>query len=325
MKKLQKNIYLYTTSQGINVGCILGEDGVVLVDLPAHGAEVQTLRAALAELTQVRIRAVVFTSPDRMTSEAVAAVHAPIVVHEAAMAHLRIPVETSLQHDGFSPFDGYEPDILPEMTFTDSCTLTLGGKQPIHVDIVHIGGYAPGACYVSVRDAAVREPGREPAREPSREPVKEASRDAAREPVRDNTPAGVLFTGEHVTIGQPAALAYGDFARWTEALTALKKNKKVMLLVPGRGPTVDAAGMAASLSDTMDFIKSSQSKAKDLVRRNKPRSEVAALVPDILASYALKPGKGNKLPFDATMITQIVRAGLERIYDDLKQEQAISG
>ena len=314
MKKLQKNIYLYTTSQGINVGCILGEDGVVLVDLPAHAAEVQALRAAVTELTNLRIRAVVFTSPDRMTSEAVAAIRAPIVVHEAAMAHLRIPVESTMQHDSFSPFDAYEPDILPEMTFTDSCTLTLGSKQPIHVDVVHIGGYAPGACYVSVRETA-------------RETIKDIGKDGNREPISSAPPqpSGVLFTGEHVTIGQPAALAYGDFARWTDALATLKKNKKVTLLVPGRGATTDAAGMAASLTDTMDFIKSSQAKGKELVRRNKPRSEVAALVPDVLAQYALKPGKGNKLPFDATMITQIVRAGMERIYDDLKQEQAIGG
>jgi hypothetical protein len=44
-------------------------------------------------------------------------------------------------------------------------------------------------------------------------------------------------------------------------------------------------------------------------------------VPDILAAYALKPGKAAKFPFDVTAITQIVRAGLERIYDDLKQNE----
>jgi glyoxylase-like metal-dependent hydrolase (beta-lactamase superfamily II) len=283
MKKIQKNIYLYVTQTGINVGCILADDGVVLIDLPAHAAEVQALRAAVGELTKERIRGVVFTAPDRTTSEAVAAVNAPIVVHEAAMAHLRIPTEVMPSYDAYSGLGSYEPDFLPEMTFTDACTVTLGQKQPVFVDVQYVGGYAPGAAYVTVRDS------------------------------------GVLFVGEHAAIGQPAALAYGDFGKWSDALNTLKKNKKPTMLVPGRGPIGDVT----SVSETLDYIKTAQSRVKELVRRNKSRGELATLVPDILAAYALKPGKNAKLPFDVTSITQIVRAGLERIYDDLKQEQAI--
>lgn len=281
MKKIHKNIYLYVTQTGINVGCVVADDGVVLIDLPAHAAEVHALRAAVGELTQDRIRAVVFTAPDRTTSEAVAAVNAPIVVHEAAMAHLRIPMDVMPSYDAYSALGGYEPDFLPEMTFTDSCTVTVGHKHPAFVDVQYVGGYAPGACYITVRDS------------------------------------GVTFVGEHAAIGQPAALAYGDFGKWSDALNALKKNKKVTMLVPGRGPTGDVN----SVGETLDYIKTTQSRVKELVRRNKSRSEVAQLVPDILAAYALKPGKNAKLPFDVTSITQIVRAGLERIYDDLKQEQ----
>ena len=282
MKKIQKNIYLYVTQTGINVGCIVAEDGVVLVDLPAHAAEVHALRTAVGELTKERIRAVVFTSPDRTTSEAVAAINATIVVHEAAMAHLRIPTEAIPAYDAYSGLGSYEPDFLPEMTFTDACTVTLGQKHPVFVDVHYVGGYAPGASHVTVRDS------------------------------------GVLFVGEHVIIGQPAALAYGDFGKWSDGLNTLKKNKKVLTLVPGRGPIGDPS----HVGETLDFIKTAQSRVKELVRRNKSRSEIATLVPDILAAYALKPGKNVKLPFNVTSITQIVRAGLERIYDDLKQEQA---
>ena len=284
MKKITKNIYLYVTQTGINVGCIVSDDGVVLVDLPMHAAEVQALRAAVAEISPARIRSVVFTAPDRMTSEAVAAVNAPIVVHEAAMAHLRIPVEVTPVYEGYSSLGGYEPDILPEMTFTDTCTVTVGQKHPTFVDVQYVGGYAPGACYITVRDS------------------------------------GVLFVGEHVVIGQPAALAYGDFGKWNDALNTLKKNKKVTTLIPGRGP----AGDVSSVSETLDYIKFGQTRVKELVRRNKSRNEVSAIVPDILAAYALKPGKTAKLPFDVTSITQIVRAGLERIYDDLKQEALVN-
>ena len=284
MKKIQKNVYVQVTSSGHNVGCVVGEDGVVSIDLPFAPQEALAWRTQIAELTDKPLRAVIFTASDRVNSDVLGAVNLPSIIHESALTQIPTPVETG------APYT-YPTDVMsavmvrdygpqPEVTYSDKMTYSMGVRHQLHIDVQYIGGYGPGSAFVSVRDT------------------------------------GVLFTGDHVTTGQPPQLAYGDFTRWSDALSALKKNKKVTILVPGHGPVGDLT----AINEVLDYIKLATSRVKALVRGNKSRADVQAIIPDILALYALKAGKTNRQTVDIDAISRVIRAGLERIYDDFKQE-----
>jgi glyoxylase-like metal-dependent hydrolase (beta-lactamase superfamily II) len=284
MKKLQKNVYLNVTSDGANIGCVAGDDAIILIDLPQDPLETSAWRDALrAEFGERPIRAIFFTSSDRLNSESLAVINATAMLHDAAYAQLAPPQEAqamALPEPMTLPLIR-ELGSTPQLTFSQSASVVIGTKQPSFIDIAHQGGYSPDACFVIVREA------------------------------------GIVFAGDHVAIGQPPLLAQGNFEHWQSVLAGLKKMKQMTMVVPGRGP----AGVPATAGDeTLEFIKAATSRVKALVRSNRSRSDVGALVPELMAAYGKKSAKSNG---NADAVQRYVRAGLERIYDDLKTGAAL--
>ncbi len=279
MKKLQKNVYLHVTSDSVNIGCVAGDDAIALIDLPQDPVETSAWRDELrAEFGERPIRAILFTSSDRLNSESLAVINATAMLHDAAYAQIAPPPETltmPLPEPMALPLIR-ELGSTPQITFNQSASVVIGARQPSFIDIAHQGGYSPDACFVTVRDA------------------------------------GIVFAGDHVAIGQPPLLAQGNFERWPSVLAGLKKVKHMAMVVPGRGPT----GVPATAGDeTLEFIKAATSKVKALVRSNRSRSDVGALVPELMALYGKR---GARVGSNADAVQRYVRAGLERIYDDLK-------
>jgi glyoxylase-like metal-dependent hydrolase (beta-lactamase superfamily II) len=283
MKKLHKNVYLHVTSDGVNIGCIAGEDALVLIDLPQDPLETSAWRDALrVEFGARPIRAILYTSSDRLNSESLAVVNATAMLHDAAYAQMAPPQEApalQLLEPMTLPLIR-ELGSTPQLTFNQSASVVIGTKQPAFIDIVHQGGYSSDACFVIVREA------------------------------------GILFAGDHVAIGQPPVLAQGNFEHWQTVLAGLKKMKHIAMVVPGRGPT---SVLATAGEETAEFIKAATSKVKALVRSNRSRSDVGALVPELMSLYK----KGAKTNGNADAVQRYVRAGLERIYDDLKTGAAL--
>ncbi|MCS6846675.1 MAG: hypothetical protein RMN52_03045 [Anaerolineae bacterium] len=280
MKKLHKNVFYHTTAGGLNVGCVVGEDAVVCIDLPPDPAEARSWRAQVAELSDKPIRAVIFTASDRMHVESLAALGAPTaVVHDAAFAPVAAPAELALAQ----PFESPAPLVrefngVPRLTFSDSLSVVLGVKHVTFVDVTFQGGYSPDACFVTLRDS------------------------------------GIVFVGDHVAVGQPPNLAHGNFERWQTILAALKKNRTITALVPGRGP---AGEPAEAVDATLDYIKAATVRVKALVRANRSRSEVSALVPDLMMIYAPKIARSKSSPAYEVLAHEM-RAGLEHLYDELQ-------
>ncbi|GIV84726.1 MAG: hypothetical protein KatS3mg052_1733 [Candidatus Roseilinea sp.] len=279
MKKIHKNVFYHTTAGGLNVGCVIGEDAVIYIDLPPDPAEARAWRAQVAELSDKPIRAVVFTASDRMSAESLAAVGAPTaVMHDAAFAPSVVQAEPAPAQSFESPPSGArELNGAPQLTFGDSLSIVLGVKHVTFVDVAFQGGYSPDACFVTVRDS------------------------------------GIVFAGDHVAVGQPPNLAHGNFERWQAILAVLKKNRTVTTLVPGRGP---AGKPAEAVDATLDYIKTATARVKALARAHRSRSEVSALVPDLMMLYAPKIARSKASPAYEVLAHEM-RAGLEHLYDEL--------
>jgi glyoxylase-like metal-dependent hydrolase (beta-lactamase superfamily II) len=295
MKKLHKCVYYHATSDGMNVGCVLGDDGIISIDLPVPAEEARAWRAQLAELSDKPLRAIVFTSPDRVSSEALAAISPmpgalslPAFIHEAGFAQLYSALEASQPRalEPLTPVQLREHAVLPDATFTDGMTLVAGSASPLFVDVTFAGGYSPGSACVAVRDT------------------------------------GILFTGDLVAHQEPPSLAGANLDVWLEALANLRRNRKVTTLVPGRGP----AGSPDIAAEAQAYLKAARAGVQRLVKARRERSDVSTLMPDLLALYAGAPGRARRgaaqAAADAETMARRVRAGLENLFDQMNQTEA---
>ena len=283
MKKIHTSVYDHVTRDGLNIGIILGEDGVVCVDLPMSTEETLAWKAQIRELTRLPIRSVIYTSADRVSFEAIDAMNTPVVVCELARVQLYTPVEVAAlnQFDASVTMIAPAQNKLPELSFSDSMTILLGPEKTAPaIDVMHQGGHAPGSVFIFVRDA------------------------------------GIVFVGEHVAVGQPPLIAQGNFEKWHEAISALRRNKKVVTLIPGRGQP----GNTTITVETLEYIKTATSKVRAHVRARRARNELITLIPDVLKSYGLTEKIAAKANLNLDVVRLNVRAGLERLFDDLKNE-----
>jgi len=286
MKKVCDNVFYHAAADGLNVGCVIGEDAIVCIDLPFDAEEACNWRRQISELSRLPIRAVIFTASDRMSNEAVDAFNPPVVVtHSSTLAPVVVPEESpsSFFFDVLPvslPTSGLESK--PRIALNDALSIVLEGEHTLFIDVTFQGGYSPDACFVTVRDS------------------------------------GIVFTGDHVAVDQPANLTVGQFERWLEVLTNLKKNRLVSVVVPGRGPASDPVQAAEG---TMDFIKTAMTRVKALLRAQRPQSDVSALVPDLMAKYAPQAACQPESP-EYALLSREMRAGLEHLYDALKQSVA---
>lgn len=288
MKKLQKNIYYHTTSDGMNLGCIIGDDGPVSIDLPLTPEETLDWRAQIATLSDKPLRMVIFTAADRVNSEALAALAAhpgplsiPSIIHDAGFAQLYAALEASQPKspEPLTPAQLRERAVLPDITFTDSTTLVVGSANPLFVDVKHVGGYSSGSAIVVVRDA------------------------------------GIVFTGDLITSREPPSLTQSNLDQWSATLTDFKRSLKTATLVPGRGPVADVA----AISETLAWLKTARSAVHKLVRGRKTRADVAAIVPQLLATYTVKPGKSRRGGADTSVIERRVLLSLEYLFDQFSK------
>lgn len=290
MKKLQKNIYYHTTGDGINLGCIIGDDGPVSIDLPLTAEETLSWRAQIATLSEKPLRAVIFTAADRVSSEALAALAAhpgplsiPSIIHEAGFAQLYAALEASQPRfpEPLTPAQLRERAVLPDITFTDSMTLVVGSANPLFVDVKHVGGYSAGSAIVVARDA------------------------------------GIVFAGDLITSKEPPSLTQSNLDQWSATLTDFKRSLKAATIVPGRGPVADVE----AITETLAWLKAARNAAQKLVRGHKTRADAAALAPELTALYAIKPGKPRRGGPDISLIERRVALSLEYLFDQLSKTE----
>jgi hypothetical protein len=288
-QKLADNIYLWADSNNNNIGSVVGDDGFVAIDLPMTPAETLQWRSEMAKITDKPLRMIVFTSASRVNTDsikvlAIQRVNPPAMIQDNGWSQLFSALEASYPHapETGLPFQVRVEAGLPELTFADKTTYLLnsmshGNKSPIYIDITHIGGCGPGGSYVTVRDS------------------------------------GVLFVGEHVTLGEPPAFGAGDFDVWLKAINGLPKNKNARLIVPGRGQPGDPNEIGAEI---VDFVKALRSTMKKFMNGNHSRENLAKLVSPFVDMYATKRQRDLETAevarFSARMLT-----GLEQVYSFL--------
>ncbi|MCW1970827.1 MAG: hypothetical protein KIH69_022180, partial [Anaerolineae bacterium] len=161
LTQLAKGIYIWQDSDNGNVGAVIGDDGFVAIDLPSTPQDTLLWRTEVAKVTDKPLRLVIFTSSTRMNGESLKAlsiqrIPPPAIIQDDGWAQLYSVLEAAYPH---APETGIPLQVradvgFPDMAFADKTTYMLnsanyGNRQPIYIDITHVGGCGPGGSYVT--------------------------------------------------------------------------------------------------------------------------------------------------------------------------------
>jgi cyclase len=119
----------------------------------------------------------------------------------------------------------------------------------------------------------------------------------------------VLFTGDVVVNGEHPAMGQANTKEWLGALTNIRRMN-VSILVPGHGPLCDTE----ATYPVSEYIRQARSKVRSLYRTGRSKSDVSSLISEMADLYPFPPEQKSK-------VEKRIRAGLNRIYDEMKVEQ----
>jgi glyoxylase-like metal-dependent hydrolase (beta-lactamase superfamily II) len=190
MRKLATGVYYESRYAGVDVGLVVKEDDLFLVDCPLRIEESKEWLSTVSERGVVRYLALLDAHPDRVLGSRTFDV--PLLAHDHALAEIR---EWSDTFKGNQHPIGAEADRLkrvtgihrsvPDLSFSKSAHVNLKGLE---IQLEHHPGPQAGSIWVLI---------------PS---------------------AGVVFVGDCVTLSEPPYLGAADLTAWQKCLDCLRDS-----------------------------------------------------------------------------------------------------
>jgi glyoxylase-like metal-dependent hydrolase (beta-lactamase superfamily II) len=248
MEQLAEGIFVETGYEGVNVGTIVTETGIVAIDAPTYPRDARDWAMRLHRLTPHPVINLILTDShgDRILNTRW--LNAPVIAHQATAQRLnsydkRYPLallESLLARNPACARDlNHNPVERPTLSFSHDLRIYQGG-----VEIVALAAPGPTAGNVWLFL-----PG-----------------------------SGVLFTGDTVVVDTHPSLAEADSGQWLATLERLAQWSAVTTLVPGRGPVSDKSAVAP----VAGYIRQMRDRLSEHVAENRPSGQTAALIPEFV-------------------------------------------
>ncbi len=279
MQEIAPGVFVETGYRNANVGCIITDEGIILVDTPMIPAQAQAWRKHVAEASNnARILYVINTDHHRGHSLGNQFyLPAPVIAHERAWKEMRGYTENFKQRvrDSFKK----EPDIQvqfndlqiirPEITFKKRMTILRGGRE---VRLIWIGGHTLATAVVWMPTERI------------------------------------LFAGDSVWLDQHPYMAQANSRDWLHGLAFIKKLNPITI-VPGHGPP---CGVEA-VDRVTDYIRYMRSQVKVMFRQGKSKQETGSfLVKDLVTWFPIPSGRKAK-------IESQIKQGIGRVYEEIRR------
>lgn len=278
MKKIAPNVYVSTAYPEINVGFIIGSEGVIAVDAPTLPQDACTWRQMILDVTNLPIMYTVLTDAEPHRILSAGELKAPIVATRAAYKRAvsytdgfwrnvvrKLKRRYPKDENGLSKANV----VLPEVLFSGKLTLHKGEAG---VTIRAIAGNAPGSAWIDLHEEKV------------------------------------IFLGDTLAVGTPPVMEETpDTKAWLGTLTKLRRPRfEDFILVPGRGPVSDQA----STERVSEFVQLARRRVRSLHRAGRPHKDVTKFVDELLALFPAAEDEQDQLD-------RRVKSGLERVYEEL--------
>jgi len=283
MDKLTSFIFVSSAYRGVTVGAIVTPIGVIGVDVPMLPQDARDWRAQIAAATDKPIRYIVNTDAHRDRVLGQQWLGGAVVSTEYTAEKMRGYGDTFRQQVADFLAHHGSPDAVEEIV----TSLKVVQPQISFTGRLALHADAPRVEVWSVGGA---NPGSAWVVVPE---------------------AGVVFTGDLITLNAHPVMSEANTRLWLERLAELRKPSFAgKRIVPGRGPV-------ARKADTQimsEYVRDVRAKVRALIKARRPKTEVATLVPSFLARFPIAEGERERMQ-------RRVRAGLEHVYDELKQEK----
>jgi len=209
MQQVSEHVWAEADYDGANVGFVVGERGVVLVEAPMCPGDARDWLGKVKSVADKEILYIVTTDHHFDHSVCSSILCRNLVMQEEAAAALDTEVKGSVEElfqtyysERFDEIKGELADleiIDPLLVYQNGLTIDLGDAR---VELIHAGGHAMGTSLILV--------------------------------VED----GVLFTGDNVTNNRHAYMGEMSLSSWLEALDCAATLAPVVV-VPGHGDVGD--------------------------------------------------------------------------------------
>jgi len=261
MQQVSPHVWVETEYEGANVGCIVGERGIVLVESPMSPPDARDWLQKVRRVSQKPILYIVNTDHHFDHSICNCVFGAPSILHELALPglqELRFTYKDIFKHFAAEKYAELKKDLEgldladPLITFSEKLTLELGD---LSVKLVHVGGHSLGTIYVLAAEDKV------------------------------------LFTGDNVTHNRHPYMGEAVFANWRRGLDRMLRLDATVV-VPGHG---DVCGKEA-ITKLIEFLTLLEARVKEMRDAGKKRGHVVKQVAELVAFYPIVPGREQMIP-----------------------------
>ncbi|MER3458458.1 MAG: hypothetical protein C4309_07370 [Chloroflexota bacterium] len=280
MEQIAPGIYVETSYRAVNVGAIVTDRGLIVVDVPPFPTDARRWRLRLAQLNPSRILFVINTDGHRDRVMGNHWFDAPVIAHETVGEKLRsyngaFPqafIDALVARDPEAAEDlAHVRVVVPEVTFSRKLTLHIGGRTVV---LMHMPGPTSGSIWVMCPTEAV------------------------------------VFTGASVVCGVHPNLMEAETKAWLESLVELRRDRfRARIVVPGRGPITDKS----ATEPVSNYLRQIRTRVRSLVQAGRPRSEAASLVAEFLPLFPISEETRDRTQ-------RRLKTGLERVYEEIKAE-----
>lgn len=116
----------------------------------------------------------------------------------------------------------------------------------------------------------------------------------------------ILFTGDLVVVDEHPALGQCLSEEWLNKLRWLRKQK-YELIVPGHGPLCNVEAS----EPVSEYIRTMRAKVRSQYKSGRTKAEAAVVISQMIDFFPYRPG-------EKSIIEKRIRAGVSRVYDEMK-------
>ena len=278
MNKIAHNIFVATQYDGVNVGAIHTQDGVIAIDAPSYAKQARDWVLQLNALHHKSIQNLVLTdyNGDRIINSRW--FNSPIIAHTKTAQTLSTydrrypaPLLDSLlaRHSELGRQLSSSPVAKATISFSDDFCM-YKGQYEFH--FLAAPGPTKGNIWVFIPDARI------------------------------------LFVGDTLTTTTPPIIIDGDSQLWLQTLNKLQQwQDKVDVIVPGRGPIGDDA----DIDRLYHYLDLMRLRMGELIDAERPFAETAVYISEFMALYP-----NHHLP--VSWVRQQIHHTLNQIYHEIK-------
>jgi cyclase len=254
LQEIADKVFIELDYEGANVGCILTDEGAIVIDTPMIPDEAKHWAKTVSELTD-KVLYVFNTDHHRAHIMGNQFFDAPILAHEAAWKEMANYKDTFIERTKNlfkkRPEIQKQFDIIriikPELCFSGKLVMEKGGRE---LNFVHLGGHTPATSGLYLPQERI------------------------------------LFTGDLVVVNEHPALGQCISEEWLSKLRWLRRQK-YDLLVPGHGPLCNVEAS----EPVSEYIRAMRSKVRSQYKSGRTKAEAAVVISQMIDFFPYRQGE----------------------------------